>query len=316
MTWERKPLWDKATLFMGRAMEQDREQETFGLWAAMGLELLARSALAKVSPTLLAEPEKDHRNVLHALGLGSGNPPKSIATAQVLALCRSLIADFTEAEMKAASALIGRRNEELHTGAASFLNFQTQTWLPAFYRCCKVLAEFQGESLTSLLGPDEAQVAEKTLKETENNLLDKIKSLIAAHKKVFDAKEVGERERLAAEAEEQGLRLSHQKHHRVKCPACTCTATVQGDAYGGEHVKHGDGCIIVRQNVVPTRFSCSACGLKLSGYGELLSAGLADHFTHRTEYSPEDYYELVDPTDTDAMHDYAEHHGYYQFSND
>jgi hypothetical protein len=41
MTWETKPLWTKAVLYMGRAVVQDREQDTFGLWAAMGLELLA-----------------------------------------------------------------------------------------------------------------------------------------------------------------------------------------------------------------------------------------------------------------------------------
>ncbi|MEO9870942.1 hypothetical protein [Ekhidna sp.] len=38
---------------------------------ALGLELLARSAVAKVSPTLLAEPDKEHQNLLHALNLGS-----------------------------------------------------------------------------------------------------------------------------------------------------------------------------------------------------------------------------------------------------
>lgn len=316
MTWETKPLWTKAVLYMGRAVMQDREQDTFGLWAAMGLELLARAALAKVSPTLLAEPDREQRNLLHALGYGTGGPPKSIPTVQVLLLCRTLIAAFTEEEVRAASALVGRRNEELHTGAASFMAFPTQSWLPGFYRCCKVLCEFQGETLASLLGEDEAKVAEKTLEETAKNLKEKVMSLIAAHKKVFDAKDQAEREQLAAEAEQEGLRLAHQKHHRVKCPACGCTSTVQGDVYGGEHVEHTGSAIVVRQNVHPTRFACLACGLKLSGYGELLAAGLADHFTHRTEFTPEAYYELVDPSDHDAMRDYAEDHGYYHFSND
>lgn len=316
MTWENQPLWTKAVLYMERAMVQDREQDTFGLWAAMGLELLARAAVAKVSPTLLAEPDREQKNLLHALGFGAGGPPKSIPTAQVLLLCRTIITAFTEEEVRAASAIVGRRNEELHTGSASFMAFPTQSWLPGFYRCCKVLAEFQGQTLSGLLGEDEAKVAEKTLEATTKNLKDKIKSLIAAHAKVFEAKEQSEREQLAAEADQQGLRLAHQKHHRVKCPACMCTGTVQGDVSGGEQVEHTDSTIVVRQNVHPTRFACLACGLKLSGYGELLAAGVADDFTHRTEFSPEDYYELVNPNDQDAMRDYAEEHGYYQFSND
>lgn len=316
MSWEQKPLWDKARLYIEQALAQDREQSSFGLWAAMALELLARSAVAKTSPLLLAEPDREQRNILYALGLGVGGAPKSIGTVQVLSLCKILIPNFTEDEFKAASALIGRRNEELHTGEAAFLSFPTQKWLPGFYRCCNVLNGYLGESLESLLGDEEAKVARKTLEETEANLLDKVKALIAAHRKVFESKDQQERDRLALEAEQQGRMLSHQKHHRVKCPACGCTATVQGDVYGGEQVEHNAGKIIVRQNVVPTRFNCSACELKLIGYGELLAADIADHFTHRTEFSPEDYYELVDPLNEEVMRDYAEHHGYYQFSND
>jgi hypothetical protein len=301
---------------MQRALTQDREQDTFGLWAAMALELLARSAVSKVSPTLLADPDKDQKNVLYALGLGSGAAPKSIAISQVLILCKALIPSFTEEDLKAATALVARRNEELHTGAAAFLSYPTQHWLAGFYRCCKTLSEFQGETLASLMGAAEADAAKKILDETERNLADKIKSLIGAHMRVFNNKEAAEQERLRVEAVVQGELLSHQKHHRVNCPACACIATVQGEVYGGEQVEHGENKITVRQNVVPTKFHCTACGLKLNGYGELLVAKVADHFTHRSEYSPEEYYELVDPNDEVAMQSFAENHGYYHFSND
>lgn len=319
MSWNREDLWTKAALFMSRAVEEDRENETFGLWAAMGLELLARSAVAKVSPLLLAEPDRDQKNALHFLGYGSGTP-KSIATTQVLLLCRTLVPDFTEDELKGASALINRRNDELHTGEAAFSSFPTQAWLPGFYRCCKILAEFQGESLESLLGNEEAKAAAETLKKTEENTLGKVKSLIAAHAKVFSGKDAEEQARLSEEAEKQSLAQVHHGHHRVKCPSCSRVATVQGDTYGSVRVEHGDGRITVRQNVVPTRFSCLACGLRLTGYAELLAASVADHFTRRIEYTPEEYYELIDPNDSDQMREYmrqyGEHHGFFEFNND
>lgn len=316
MTWERSSLWNKARLYTERALAQDREQDTFGLWAAMALELLARSAISKISPTLLADPDKDQKNVLYALGFGSGGAPKSIAISQVLALCKALIPSFTEDDFKAAVALVSRRNEELHTGVAAFLSYRTQHWLVGFYRCCKILAEFQNETLQTLMGDAEAEAAQKILDESQRNLVDKIKSLIGAHMRVFNNKEAAEKEILRVEATTQGELLSHQKHHRVKCPACECTATVQGEVHGGEQVEHAENKIIVRQNVVPTKFQCIACGLKLNGYGELLAAGVADNFTHRIEYSPGDYYELVDPSDEETMRGYAEDHGYYHFSND
>lgn len=316
MSWERGALWTKAVLFMQRATAQDKESPEFGLWASLGLELLARAAVAQTSPALLADPDKEQRNLLHALGISSSNAPKSIPTIQVLSHCRALVPAFTEDEFKAASALLNRRNEELHTGAAAFATFPLQTWIGSFFRCCKILAEHQGESLTSLFGADEATVAEEILGKAEAGVVSHVKSSIAAHAKVFEAKDSDEKARLAEQANEEGEKLSHRGHHRVVCPSCRCTATVQGATYGGERLEHRDDMIIVRQSVIPTKFTCSACGLKLAGYQELVAAGVGDHFTHRSEYSPPDYYELVDPNDHETMDRYAENHGYYQFSND
>lgn len=118
MSWERESLWSKSRLYFEKAFAEDREQDTFGLWCAMGLELLTRASLSKFSPTLLAEPDRDHKYLLHALDLGSAKIAKrSIATNQVLTLCKTLIPEFTEEHQKLASALTGRRNEELQSGA-------------------------------------------------------------------------------------------------------------------------------------------------------------------------------------------------------
>jgi len=301
---------------MQRAAAQDKESPEFGLWASLGLELLARAAVSKTSPALLADPDKDQKNLLHALGISSSHSPKSIPTIQVLSHCRTLVPAFTEDEFKAASALLNRRNEELHTGAAAFATFPLQSWIGAFFRCCKILAEHQGESLTSLFGAEEATVAEEILGKVEAGVTNNVKSAISAHSKVFNAKDGDERKKLAAEAQTESEMLSHRGHHCVICPSCGCTATVQGTTYGGERLEHKGDTIIVRESVIPTKFNCTACGLKLAGYQELVAAAVGDHFTHRSEYSPSDYYELVDPNDRETMDRYAEDQGYYHFSND
>jgi hypothetical protein len=317
MSWDKDSLWAKSKLYFDRSFEVDRTDDVFGLWCAMGLELLSRSTVAHFSPVLLAEPDKDQRHILSALGLGSSTSQrKSIATSQVLRLCKELIPQFTDDELSIALALAGRRNEELHSGTAAFVEYKHQKWIGGFYKCCKVLAEAQGESLTSLLGEDEAQTAEKIIEEVKSGVTSKVKGKIAAFAKVFSEKAPDEQARLKQEAEDQGEVLSHQKHHRVECPACGCVATVQGDTYGREQIQNTEDEVIVRQSVIPTKFSCIACGLNLNGYGELMAANVADHFNHRVHYSPEEFYELVDPNDRDTMDSYAENHGYYYFSND
>ena len=317
MSWDKDALWSKSKIYFERAFESDRSEDLFGLWCAMGLELLSRSTISHFSPTLLAEPDKEQRHLLSALGLGSAKTQrKSIATTQVLRLCKDLIPQFTESELSTASALAGRRNEELHAGTAAFLEYKTQQWIGGFYKCCKVLAEAQGETLTSLFGEEEAQSALDIIKALDGEVTNKVKSRIAAFSKVFHEKDKKEQARLKAVSEQQGEVLCHRQHHRVECPACKCTATVQGDTYGREQVENQEDEIIVRQSVIPTKFICTTCTLKLDGYAELIAANVADHFTHRLHYTPEEFYELVDPNDSEMMQSYAEDHGYYFFSND
>ncbi len=301
MSWERDPLWAKARLFFEHAFNESREDPAFGLWCSLGLELLARAALASVSPTLLAEPDNEHKYLLHALGRGSDRVPRrSISTAQVLVLCRQLFgANFTEDDSKVAMALVNRRNEELHTGAAAFEQYQPKEWLPGFYRVSRNLAEAIGESLESLFGKEEAAVAQETLAENENDTRQRVKSAVAAYARVFREKPEADRQAAAELAEKQAKALAHQRHHRVVCPACECIATVQGKVFGKEHTMHEEGVIKVRQAAYPTSLSCSACGLQLTGYAEVNAAGLGGHYTRTTTYTPEEYYGLINPDDFD-----------------
>jgi hypothetical protein len=306
MSWERDPLWAKSKLFFERAFDVSPEDPLFGLVCSLGLELLARAAIASVSPTLLAEPDKDHKFLLHALNRGAERiTPHSIASFQVFNLCRTLFDEFSKEDLTAALALTNRRNEELHSGAAAFDEYPARLWLPGFYRVCRSLTGVLGESLESLFGVDEARIAGEILGETDKEVKQKVLSLIAAHRKVFDGKSGGEKTTAAATAKTEADQLAHLRHHRVVCPACKSTATVQGEAFGPEHVSHDDGDIVVRTAVSPRSFSCSACGLKLEGYAELDAAELGGQYTRRTTLSPQEYYGLIDP-ESDDMSEYID----------
>lgn len=302
MSWEREPLFTKSKLFFEKANEEEKDSPFFGLWCAMGLELLTRSALAHVSPTLLADPDVSHQNLLHALNLGSTKSKrKSLITMQVLSLCQTLITDFNEAHFKIASAIINQRNEELHSGAAAFEEYPTQQWIAGFYKCCKILSEFQGESLNSLFGDEIQTEAEVILAEIEEEVIGKTKSLIAAHKKVFENKPKETQDELKELAQKNGDKLSTRGHHRVDCPACSNIGTVIGETYGKDHFENKEDHIIIKSSILPTKFTCIACELKLNGYSSLKAADIANHYTRKTTYSPEEYYDMINPDDYDAI---------------
>ena len=273
----------------------------------LGLELLARAALASVSPTLLAAPSNNHKFLLHALGRSSKlENRRSIPTLTVLELCKTLFPGFSQDNLQSAKALVDRRNEELHSGAAAFEEYPCKYWLTGFYACCDVLTAELGETLDLLFGTAEAVVAREALEKLEEATIQRIKNLITAHKTFFPERSDSEKEEAATKADRFGSELSHQRHHRVACPACECTATVQGDTFGDEHVSHDDDSIIVRQKVSPRAFSCSACSLQLTGHADLKAAGLADPHTRISRHSPEEYYDLIHPDNSDAVHNLVE----------
>src|SRR5580693_2797701 len=100
MSWDRDPLWAKSRLFFERAFSESREDSLFCLWCSLGLEVLARAALASISPTLLAEPDPDQRFLLHALKKGTqAGSPRSIGTSQVFKLCNQLFEKFSKEDL-------------------------------------------------------------------------------------------------------------------------------------------------------------------------------------------------------------------------
>ena len=302
MSWEKEPLWTKAKLYFERGFTFSREDPQFGLWCALGLELLARAALASVSPTLLAASHNDHRFLLHALGRGSKEVNRrSIPAVKVFELCKTLFPRFSQDNVKAAMALVSRRNEELHSGAAAFEEYPCKYWLAGFYACCDVLTAELGETLDRLFGTAEAHIAREALEKLEDETINRVTNLLATHKTKFLALSAAERKEATAKADKLGRELSHQKHHRVSCPACGCVATVQGDTLGSENISYEDDKIIVRQAVSPRIFSCPACSLRLSGHAELKAASLATPYTRTSRYSPEEYYGLIHPDDTDTV---------------
>jgi hypothetical protein len=302
MSWERDPLWAKARLYLERAFQDFGDESQFGLWCALGLEFLGRAAIASISPTLLAEPDRDHRFLLHALNRGSEKVPRrSIKAQQVFSLCQTLFKEFTEDDLKAALALVSRRNDELHSGTTAFDEYPSKLWIVGFYRICNTLTKEMGESLKTLLGAEAAAAAMEMLEESAKEVRQQVERLIADHRKGFEAKAEPERAAAAKKAELSGATLAARRHHRVKCPACDSSATVQGEAFGPDKVINDEDSIKVQQTVVPHSFICQACGLKLTGYAELDAAGLGGHYTRTTTYSPENYYGLIDPENIDPQ---------------
>jgi len=84
--WSADTLLAKAQLYIEQMDSTVADEWKYGLWSALTLELLARAALANISPVLLADPQ-NWRNIMHALGnapTAKKFSPTSIGTKEVL----------------------------------------------------------------------------------------------------------------------------------------------------------------------------------------------------------------------------------------
>ena len=118
--WDPDALFLKAKLFVNHAMDEEgRQFDEQALWASLALELLAKAALGRVSPVLIAVPTEEGHSLLVASGLVDGDVRFTSVQAKTLfARCARAFKPFSEKESKAIAAA---RNDCLHPHTARCL---------------------------------------------------------------------------------------------------------------------------------------------------------------------------------------------------
>jgi len=266
----------------------------FGFWSALSLELLARAALAHISPVLLADTE-NWRNLVYALG---GAPtakrfsPSSIGTKDVLSRLSELLPAFNQEVASFFAKHVDRRNSELHTGDLAFVSLGTSKWLPNFYQACRILLESMGKNLSDLIA--DASTAQSMIDSLEDAAAKAVDKDIKAHSQVWANRKEEERQKVLAQATTWATK---QAGHRVACPACGSPALVQGKPSGPVTTSVNDGEMEQRQTVLPSSFECIACDLRISGLSKLSSCGLGDAFTAKSTYSAAEFFGLYTEDD-------------------
>lgn len=291
--WSKDALLTKAQRYAEEMLSHDRDDWRFGILSSLALELLARAALAHVSPALLADP-KEWTYLYYALGHTPKTPkfiPKSVDISAVFARLREIVPKF-DVRLEGQCVLhLTRRNDELHSGNSPFDGIGTSDWLPVYYEACDVLLSSIGESLATFLGPTEAAVAAQMIAASTNESAKAVAKRVQACKTLWDALSDEERERKAAQA---SLWASRRAGHGVQCPACSSFALLNGSPAAPPVQRLKDGKVVETQAFLPSRFECISCGLKVSGLAELHACKLGDAFKATSTYEPSDYYRLHD----------------------
>ena len=289
--WSTDALLAKAQKFAEPLADLTRDDWRFGLWSAFVLELLLRAALARVSPVLLAAADKgDWQQLYFALGYTPTAPKflaRSIGTRELMQRLKAVDRRFTPEIESACAKVLEARNEELHTGGAPFISAGPSSWLPGYYEACDTLLGFMGKKLEYLFSEQEAAAARALVKASRDSSANAIKKTIEAHWKTWNDLDSEEQEVLTEQA---AIWATRYDGHRVRCPACESTALVFGSPAGAPRRTLSAGQIMEKQDFLPARFECVACGLKMSGLSQLTAAGVGDGFTSTSLYDPAELY--------------------------
>jgi len=309
--WSSEALFNKALLYAGEMERYTANDWHFGFWSSLTLELLARAAVAYVSPTLLANG-RDWRNIYHALGhpaTAKGFTPNSAIASEVLSMLNEFLPDFNKELADFCAIHCARRNAELHSGEDAFTELRTSAWLPKFYASCEVLLRSMGKDLGDFFR-DPASVQEM-IAVLRDKAAKAVMQEIEAHKKIWNNKSSDDQK---LSYEQAAVWATRHTGHRVACPACASPAMIRGSGQGSvtTEINEDEYEIVQRQTMLPSSFECIACGLKISGLSKLSACGLGDTFTATSVLSPAEYFGLH----TDEELEEAERSAEPQFEED
>jgi hypothetical protein len=290
--WSSDTLWNKGKLYLARAFERDRTGDLFPFYASLGLEFLARAALASVHPALLADPQ-DGNNILYAFGFPATARPTSIPTKTVFSRLKFVIDDFSDDDLSLCTLMSELRNQELHTGALAFADLATGKWLANFYRVLQKIVKRLGFKLEDVLGTDEALHASTLISKAAQNVTKDVRERVGKLKSKITVLSTAELARRRKAGEPKFAAVQYTAGHCVfnrKCPACDSAGFLVTTPIKATAPRLKDGQVVSQKIFWPTRFECKVCELKLAGYEELQVVGLGDEIVDEQSHDPVEYF--------------------------
>lgn len=299
MIWGADELFEKAAVYFARAYASDRDGDEFPMYLTLGFELLARAALARVHPALLADPQQGE-NLMFAFGFAgpSSGQPKSIPITSVLRRLVVVYDSFTDQDFKFGTFVIEMRNGELHSADLPFETFKPGTWLARLLRTCDVLCQGMGKSLEDLLGVADAATARDMIAGLDEKLKGEALKAVADAKSAFEALDEAGQTAQSALSHDYATANCGWADRIVACPACGSDALLKGKPLRVIETAPNDGEIQEKTEVMPVGLRCEACGLNLTNTGHVFHAGLGGLYTATETLDPVDYFGIeFDPSD-------------------
>lgn len=301
-------LMGKSKVYIRRALhcKDIEDNDQYQLWASLALELLAKSILAKIHPSLIVKP--DHFPSLSAAsGINIETNIRTIPARTLFERLAKIIPEFDSKVEQFCDAISKRRNAELHSGEVPFQDMRLETWESQYWYNVQILLKISESNLEEWLGvntkPPPA-ILDSFWKATE----DIVKTKIEQAKEGFDKLSKKDRSKLLDNMPEVTADCCRELFDLTEpyicweseCPACPGPAIMAGKQYGEDIINQAieqedEFDYIIWDNVVKyygaEEFHCPICNLHLNRQSEIAVTNMNseyDEIEERvSEYEPE-----------------------------
>ena len=157
-TFSADALWNKSRVFIERAIQARDNDDIaeFHLWASISIELLGKSALAAIHPTLIADPTQEN-SMLAACGVLEPPVKRTIQANTVYKRLHALDPRLFSPTIKdTCDKMADLRNAELHSGESPFQDLNHGSLSPKLWMASEVILTLRNKTLEDWVGDDEA----------------------------------------------------------------------------------------------------------------------------------------------------------------
>lgn len=288
----------KTKLYFERAFNEEPTNPLFAYWCHMALELLARAAVSKLHPALLAARRSPERtSIPFALGVKPIVDPlmlESISTSEVGQLCSEHVTGFRGTHAKIFDEARKRRNAEVHS-AHPAMEALPSDWRGNLFSTVRLLATHLALDLKDLMGEQHAELVARLVAEDQEAVEREVKRLIG---------EAQARRGSGGTIPElpDFFPVTHTYRAPTACPACRETGEVHGEVTARRPPRVEDEKLVQTYSFLPVWFGCHTCGLQLEGNAQLSSAKIGEPLVVTEEVDPKEALDLSSYGLWDASH--------------
>ncbi len=297
-------IYEKSKVYIKRGLTAKAagDLDQYQLWASLALELLGKSCLARIHPSLIADP-LHQASMFASAGINVGTDIKTILSKTVFERLHSLSPKFDNRTKKFCDDMALRRNAELHSGEVPFKPMLIDSWEGRYWRIIQHVLEMKNLTLEEWLGVSDALAPKELIAQahaaivaaTEVKVADAKEGFYALNKKNRQDKLSGIAGKTAFHFRDLFSTLADAEWD-VECPACEAVAFMAGTLYEEVVSDHYDHENPWEEEVVKyysgDELICVVCDLHLNSRDEIEAASLNPDYdeTDTRERSFEDEY--------------------------